>query len=264
MKHRMKIIIVVIVVLLLIVVARIYSVHKNFDDNLQLSVIKHEIFGKYQFTEYTSTFGITRYTSATHLVAEIKGKQGRAFVIKKNGDEVEYVDTVNNKVLAKYPYIGSFEDNGIALIRNKEGKWGFINENGDTIAEPQYADKFYFFDGLAYVRIYSDSDYRHGFINEKNEFVLELDKGDDLSIYSSHLAVAKNSNGLYGYVDITGKFVIEPQFLNAKVFGVDDIAIVQDVSGKWGIINKTGEYIVEPKYNELTYEDASKLIDHTL
>ncbi len=262
MKHRMKIIIVVIVVLLLIVVARIYSVHKNFDDNLQLSVIKHEIFGKYQFTEYTSKFGITRYTSATHLVAEIKGKQGRAFVIKMNGDEVEYVDTVNNKVLAKYPYIGSFEDNGIALIRNKEGRYGFINDKGETIAEPQYLDKFYFIDGLAYVRFYSGKDCKYGFINEKNEFVLEIDSRESLSYYSNNLATAKGSNGLYGYVDITGKFIIEPQFIGASSFGLNEgnSALVQDTNKRWGIINKSGEYVMEPKYTELEYSYDNTLI----
>ena len=265
MKRKIKIIIAIIAIFIILIVARIYSVRTNFDNDLQLSVIRYELFGKYLFTEFTDKFGIPRYSSGTYgsySVWKTEGKQGHAFVCKKGENEVEYVDTVNNKVLAKYWDIKPFEENGTALIRNKEGRWGFINENGETIAEPQYINSFYFTDGLAYVSFYSGQEYKTGFINENNEFVLEIDPRETLSNYSNNLAVAKDTNGLYGYVDITGKFVIEPQFTGASSFSLSggNSALVRDGNKKWGIINKNGKYVVEPQYVELKYSGEDTLI----
>lgn len=137
------------------------------------------------------------------------------------------MDIERNKVWAKYPDIKPFDSNG-----------------------------------LAYVRLHSGEDYKHGFINENNEFILEIDPREQLSYNSDNLATAKGSNGLYGYVNITGKFVIEPQFMGASSFGLDEgnSALVQDTNKKWGIINKSGKYIVEPKYNELEYSGYDTLI----
>ena len=94
--------------------------------------------------------------------------------------------------------------------------WGYIDENGQYVIEPQYLYADYFYKDLAVVR---DTD-----------------------------------NYLYGYIDKKGEYVIYPQFLYAYNFAESDITAVDvgdDITGlgKWGYIDKNGNYVIAPQFN---------------
>jgi hypothetical protein len=168
---------------------------------------------------------------------------------------------------------------------NLQGKWGFIDETGKFVINPQFDYAGNFKEGLALVMInekYGYSD-KTGFLTIKPQF-------DSASYFSEELAVVE-INGKYGFINKTGNFVVEPIFDNAQMF-TDGIAIIKindkyhyltkeslpstflskiflkykrgfdhaeqfkeglaviKKNGKYGYINKKGKYVIRPKFEK--------------
>jgi hypothetical protein len=96
------------------------------------------------------------------------------------------------------------------------GRWGFIDQKGTFVIEPQFIEAFDFSEGLAAVRI-----------RQVN---------------------APQAQWLCGYIDRTGNVVIEPRFDGAFDFS-DGIARVV-VAGRRGFIDKNGKWVVEAKFDD--------------
>ena len=52
----------------------------------------------------------------------------------------------------KYSSVGDF-CNGLALVREQNGKAGFINKAGEMVIPPQFSSASNFSDGIAHIRI---------------------------------------------------------------------------------------------------------------
>lgn len=98
------------------------------------------------------------------------------------------------------------------IIFQEDGLFGVKNQRGEVIIPPQYMEMYSFNCGLAMVR---DTEYRYGYINKNNEFVIPL--------------------GKYSWCD--------PRFTCgfARVI----------MTGKWGIIDTLGNVIVPFKYDRI-------------
>jgi WG containing repeat len=137
----------------------------------------------------------------------------------------------------------------------KDGKWGYINNQGKIVIEPQFDAARDFHDGLALVSKYDKS-------GNKNPVTNQSDDKD-------------------GYIDETGKFVIEPQFVSQRNSGEhshDDfsegLAIVQvdwslDNSTSlamwkrnYACIDKTGKVVfkLDPKYHVVSNFSDGRLL----
>jgi len=94
-----------------------------------------------------------------------------------------------------------------------DGKYGYINQTGNFIIQPQFEDADSFSEGLAAVRI----------------------------------------NGKYGYIDKTGQILIEPQFDHATEFmaGAALVTIFENpelnIKGQGISIDKAGNVIGQVK-----------------
>lgn len=88
------------------------------------------------------------------------------------------------------------------------GKWDYIDKNGQIVIEPQFywAEEF-----------------------------------------SEGLAAFENDEGLYGYIDEAGKIVIEPTFTRWSEFSEGLAAVAVDTFA-WRFIDKAGKWIIEPKF----------------
>lgn len=126
------------------------------------------------------------------------------------------------------------------------GKYGFINKNGEIIIDPIYSDADYFSDGLAYVK--EDSG-RKGYINEKNEFLFEISYDRGLH-FSNGYAEYCDINGKSGYIDKIGKEVISAKFDVVYGFNEFGTSIVK-INKLFGVIDTSGNYIIEPKFQIL-------------
>lgn len=158
-----------------------------------------------------------------------------------------------------------------------DGKWGYINMDGEFVIEPQYNSVYTFNYGAAVVEIddvpmlinknnevlfCGDLEYfeiergnegmfktklftKYGFINHKGEVIAEpiyYNLGD----FSQGLCVALNAPH-DGFIDKSGEYVIEPIFNDAEDFSEGFAIVWKD--GKCGFINTKGEQIVDFIYN---------------
>ncbi len=150
--------------------------------------------------------------------------------VKRKNDEVEWL------IVPKFSSGRDFSE-GLAAVYNN-GKYGFINDRGDTVIDFQYDAVLNFSEGLASVVI----NRKFGFINTKGEAIIEP-QFEWVGEFSEGLASVKRGK-LYGFISKDGEISIEPQFDNVKSFN-GGFASVQS-EGKWRRINRNGEYVHEP------------------
>jgi len=125
------------------------------------------------------------------------------------------------------------------------GSYGYVNNLGKFVLEPQYENAQPFSDFLAAVK----KDGRWGYINGEGKFVIEP-RFEDAYLFSDQTAAVKE-NGKWGFINRSGKFLIEPKYENAAVFR-QGLAAVQ-WEGKWGFVNKGGEMTIPPKFPQVYF-----------
>ena len=168
---------------------------------------------------------------------------------------------------------------------SKDGKWLYIDHNGDVAIQPQFSEASFFIGGLARVR---DESGLYGFINKKGEYVIDpvyshalhftdgvawvmkpdgwlptlidrkgsvlLTKNDVQAVYafSDGLALFSNGEGNYGYMDKSGNVVIEPQYRYAKPFKNGRAAVAAPYYFSCQIIDKTGKLVGENVFDNIS------------
>ena len=97
------------------------------------------------------------------------------------------------------------------------GKWGFINQSGTMVIQPQFEAAFSFMENLALVQVNG----KYGYINHSGSTVIGP-KFESAWGFSEGLALVR-VNDKYGYIDQTGAYAFEPEFQGAWDFS-DGIA----------------------------------------
>lgn len=130
-------------------------------------------------------------------------------------------------------------------------KWGYINETGEMIIDPQFdwADSFSF--GLASVRMggkwgYIDS---HGGIQIPSQF-------DGVEPFSADGLAAVKTGDKWGYIDSNGEIIRAAKFDEAESFSAGLAAV--KLGGKWGYIDQTGRVVIRHQF-ELARSFAQEL-----
>ncbi|MEM9665557.1 MAG: WG repeat-containing protein, partial [Bacteroidota bacterium] len=77
-----------------------------------------------------------------------------------------------------------------------DGEWGYVNNEGRMVIEPQFREAYAFVDGRARVR--GPRSWRTGYINTRGELVIDNQFEEGLN-FSGGLAAVK-FDGLWGYV----------------------------------------------------------------
>jgi hypothetical protein len=174
----------------------------------------------------------------------------------------------------------------IRMIDDGNDRFGYINQAGKVIVEPQFTDADEFFEGLARVQ----RDGKWGFIDHSGRFVIPLiyDCADNFSeglarvtrggkygyidatgriavpltlaavdvrqapIFRSGLAPAPGPDGeLFGYIDRRGHMVIAPRFVDAHPFSEELACVtVQTHAGrKTGYIDVKGRMVIAAEFD---------------
>ncbi len=127
-------------------------------------------------------------------------------------------------------------------------KFGYINQSGEIIIQPQFVEAWFFSEGLAVACVGSG---KCGYIDETGKFVVNP-QFDRSARFSEGLA-AVSVEGKIGFIDKTGKFVINPQFqmwrdVHNQIFseGLAGIAI----ESKYGFVDKTGKIVINPQFDD--------------
>ena len=133
---------------------------------------------------------------------------------------------------------------------SREGKWGYIDKQGNNVIPGKFDEVRDFSEGMAAVRIGK----RWGYINLEGEMVVpprfqESSNGQPSKFSEGLVSVVMPQTQKSGYIDKNGQFVIDPIFDEASDFK-DGLAIVR-INEKKGAIDKKGNYVVEPKFESL-------------
>lgn len=152
------------------------------------------------------------------------------------------------KKLNRYSSVGYFHE-GYARAK-KNGKYGFVDENGNEIIPPKYEWVGQFKEGVA--RVFSNN--KAGYIEKQGKVVIP-EKYDDAWGFSEGLAkvmLAKKKEGKliarFGYVNKEGQEVITPIYSDAQSF-YEGLAAVKK-KGKWGYIDASGKTIIPFQFKE--------------
>ena len=126
-----------------------------------------------------------------------------------------------------------------------DGKWGYINAEGDMVLEPQFDYAYGFKFGLAAVRI----DNHWGFMGDDGKMKIEPRFFQVGAFTADGLALAKTQDGV-GYINRDGDIVIDCQYWKGREFS-DGMAIVKD-GYDYAAINTNGELIIPAEYSYIT------------
>jgi predicted DNA-binding WGR domain protein len=106
------------------------------------------------------------------------------------------------------------------------GKWGFIDDKGDTILDFSYNRVGDFSEGMARVK-------------EGGEYVFQ-------NVEYSWQDPYTFTGGKWGFIDRNGKISIKPKYEDARSFS-NGLAAVK-INGKWGYINKKGKLVIKSNF----------------
>jgi len=120
---------------------------------------------------------------------------------------------------AKYSYVGSFSE-GLALVQPAgSSKYGYINQQGETVIEPQYDLSLPFSEGLATVKfIKPDGHAIFRIINKSGNIIADNLDYAFAGIFREGLAGVESFDHRWGFIDKKGKEVIEPKYAGVKLF----------------------------------------------
>lgn len=145
--------------------------------------------GKWHFIdrEGNPIFNGNEYDSVIFDARDIAFRNERVFVAEVGSLHYVMLDLEGNMIgTGKYEDAKAFIDNTYTAVKI-DGKWGYIDNGGNVVIEPQYEDAKPFNNGYAPVKV----------------------------------------NGMWGYIDNSGSIVIEPAFEDAGYFTAKGYAFVK-------------------------------------
>ena len=143
-----------------------------------------------------------------------------------------------------------FDDSGWTfndglLEVEKDGRWGFVDIEGDVAVPIRFHRAQGFTEGLAAVE-FSDDKNQWGFIDRSGKTVI-VPQFQEAGYFAEGLAPV--SIGFkYGYINASGELTIRPAFEMAYAF-TEGLAGVIDKNHKYGFIDHSGQFVISPKYD---------------
>ncbi|WP_262149720.1 WG repeat-containing protein [Chryseobacterium foetidum] len=163
-----------------------------------------------------------------------------------------YIDESGEYIINPQFTIAQLFKEDLAVVANEDSLLGYINKKGNYIIKPTFLWATNFSDGLAFVT------HKNGFIicinnQGKEQFILK--EIESASEFSENLSLV-NVSGKFGFIDKMGKFVIKPQFDYAASFK-EGLAIVGKNNEKtgydspnmlYGFIDKNGQLVINYQF----------------
>lgn len=151
----------------------------------------------------------------------------------KVGFKSDYDDDAKVLIEPKFDYAGYVQRHGLTIVAYGKtdkpdvipanGKFGFVNGQGEVVVEPKYDRAEQLYNGVAVVGM-------------KRE-------GDEVM--------------MFGAVDSNGVEKVPTQYKEVKVDNAGSIAMFQTFEGKWGFLDLYSGTKVEPQYDDMYYLDES-------
>lgn len=146
----------------------------------------------------------------------------------------KWIRSVNQQTVRPYQFgLSAFFENG---------KWGFLNTDGEVSIKAQFDEVFDFFEGRAIVRIGEE----WGVIDIYNNFIFTCSY-KSIEPFSDGIALASEENRYcYLYADGTKRALPAKHTFGSYSSGLAKVKS----NGKWGYIDIRGNFVIDPKYDE--------------
>lgn len=148
-------------------------------------------------------------------------------------------------------------------LRIYNGKWGFINAQGQLVVAPRYEAVKKFSEGLVPVCIRLDHSYdpegtgRWGYVDTKGRLVIPA-RFERAELFHNGFAPVQ-CDGKWGFINPKGTLVIPCRYDGVFPFAEGRAPVNiggnykdgRTTKGKWGLIDERGNTILEPRYDVL-------------
>ena len=141
-----------------------------------------------------------------------------------------------------------FHEGDLATVK-LNGKWGFINKQGEWVIDPQLELAGNFHEGLACAEVNGI----YGYVDKDGKWVIQP-KFQICSDFKNGMASGFLREGKSGLIDKSGNWIIQPQYSFAGPFDSNGRAMIEINSGKYpaptmvGFIDKSENVVVPPKF----------------
>ncbi len=183
-----------------------------------------------------------------NLINHIYGSSDSLFELKVNGARYGFINREGNIIAdPQYEQAMDFSE-GLSAVK-QSGKWGFIDSSGTIVIEPHFSAVTVFSEGFAAARLKN----KWGYINSDGEWEIK-NNYEAAGTFNSGLAAVKK-NGRYCYINTQDKIIIKGPFFQAGEFR-NEVAVVK-LKKKFGFINTDGKWVIRPKYNSVLAFDEN-------
>ena len=174
----------------------------------------------------------------------------RGFFEVANEDREVALVSKEGKLLTPFQYV-SIQDfsEGLAVALTKDDKFVYLDESGRVALklDDNIKDADNFINGLAIVR---NQNKKYGFINKRGELVIDF-LYDDAEIFDSNGYAVIGENERYGLIDALGNIIIKPLFKSLNRCEDTDFYIFQ-IQDKYGVIDCNNHIVVKAEYDEIS------------
>ena len=189
------------------------------------------------FNEHGERICPTIYSEISELEEDslYVGRRDTAYsFIGRNGITLDYMDPRFEEVMPmKERFIGIKID----------GKYGFVDPNGDLRIANRYEGIGYFNNGIAPVMIRG----KWGFVNVIEDIVIQPRYNQAIG-YENGIFVVEQ-NGKFGIIDKNGNSIVRVEY--DRIEKLESGSFITELGGKLGLINKYGQVSVLPRFETL-------------
>ncbi|MBE9488187.1 MAG: WG repeat-containing protein [Bacteroidetes bacterium] len=151
------------------------------------------------------------------------------------------------------PFVG-----GVARAKNSKNFWGFINQYGEWIIKPKFANCTNFSNaGIAKVSIKKNNKTLYGFINKSGEYVIKP-LFLSLTTFKHGLSIAQAQSELYGVIGVSGKWIITPKYDRLTRFQYE--LSKATYRNKVGFIDIKGEWVIPPIFEAGKFQNRYTIL----
>ncbi len=173
------------------------------------------------------------------IAEESEGLRG----IKKDG-KFGFIDRNGNlRIANRYDAIGQFKE-GLTKVK-LNNKWGYINVDERIIIQPSFEQAYSFTDGKALVK----RNGKYGLINKEGKFILP-NRYDSIVVLieKNYLLITNHKKGL---ANINGQIIIEPKF--DELTDLNNGYLIAKQDKKFGLITSEGLSTLPLIYDQLIF-----------
>ncbi len=127
----------------------------------------------------------------------------------------------------------------------KENLWGYIDDLGNEVIEPQFQQASYFSEGMAAVRVNGT----FGFINMTGKLVIEPIYDNAFSFVHGRAKVYLGEKPFF--IDTSGVILFQHNLKEIDFYGTHNYTVATTLSKKSVLINQKGEFITDTIFSEI-------------